>query len=343
MAALGVGVFALTCYALGMTGFLGVVLPYAALLTFLGGVIWRVMQWAKLPVPFPIPTTGGQQKSLPWIRRSPLDAPASKPEVVGRMILETALFRSLFRNTAAQMRMDTPQGPRLIYWSSKWLWGFALVFHYSFLVIIIRHFRFFFEPTPLCIQAVEFLDSLMQVGAPRLFMSDVAIVAALGFLLMRRLYDPKLRYISLLGDYFPLFLLLGITISGITLRYFTKVDIASVKVLTMGLVTFSPTVPANIGPAFYVHLAFVSMLLIYFPFSKLMHMGGVFLSPTRNLPTNTREYRHENPWNGPKKYRTYAEYEDDFRDAMAEAGLPLEKQPEETDGDGDMPTPSTAK
>ena len=26
-------------------------------------------------------------------------------------------------------------------------------------------------------------------------------------------------------------------------------------------------------------------------------------------------------------YHTYAEYEDDFRDAMAEAGLPLEKEP----------------
>jgi nitrate reductase gamma subunit len=65
MAALGVGVIAMTCYALGMTGFLGVALLYAALIIFLGGVVWRITQWAKLPVPFPIPTTGGQQKSLP--------------------------------------------------------------------------------------------------------------------------------------------------------------------------------------------------------------------------------------------------------------------------------------
>lgn len=343
MAAFGVGVVALSCYFLGLTGFLGVALPYAAILVFLGGVVWRVLQWAKLPVPFPIPTTGGQQKSLPWIRRAPLDAPAGTLEVAGRMLLEVALFRSLFRNTEARMRMDTPQGARLVYWSSKWLWAVALLFHYSFLVILVRHFRFFFEPTPACIRAVEFLDSLMQVGVPRLFMSDAAIVAALAFLLMRRLYDPKLRYISLPGDYFPLFLLLGAALSGISLRYFTKVDIASVKVLTMGLVTFSPTVPAGIGPAFYVHLAFVSTLLMYFPFSKLMHMGGVFLSPTRNLPTNTREYRHVNPWNGPKKFKTYAEYEDEFRDAMREAGLPLEKDPEEPGGDGVSPEPATAK
>lgn len=328
MAAIGVGVLALACYALGMTCFLGIALPYAAVLLFLGGCVWRVLQWAKLPVPFSIATTGGQQKSLPWIRQSRLEAPANTFEVIGRMALEVCLFRSLFRNTAAEMHMDTPQGPRLVYWSSKWLWAFALLFHYALLVIFIRHFRFFLEPTPLCLQWIETLDSLMQVGAPRLFLSDVAVVTALLFLLLRRLYDPKVRYISLLGDYFPLFLLLGVALSGISLRYFTKVDIASVKVLTMGLVTFSPAVPEGVGAAFYVHLAFVSTLLMYFPFSKLMHMGGVFLSPTRNMPNNTREARHVNPWNGPKKYRTYGEYEDDFRDAMAEAGLPLEKEPE---------------
>ena len=43
---------------------------------------------------------------------------------------------------------------------------------------------------------------------------------------------------------------------------------------------------------------------------------------------NTREVRHVNPWNNPDApYRTYAEYEDDFRDLMAEAGLPWKSSP----------------
>jgi hypothetical protein len=67
---------------------------------------------------------------------------------------------------------------------------------------------------------------------------------------------------------------------------------------------------------------------MYFPFSKLMHMGGVFLSPTRNMTTNTREKRHVNPWNYPVKVHTYAAYEDDFREKMVEAGLPVEQMPE---------------
>ena len=112
------------------------------------------------------------------------------------------------------------------------------------------------------------------------------------------------------------------------MRYIDKIDIAKAKEFIMGLATLHPVSPAGLGNIFFIHVTFVSALLIYFPFSKLMHMGGVFLSPTRNMKADTRQERHVNPWNPPKKYHTYAEYEDDFRDAMAEAGLPLEKQPE---------------
>ena len=62
----------------------------------------------------------------------------------------------------------------------------------------------------------------------------------------------------------------------------------------------------------------------YFPFSKLVHLGGVFLSPTRNLANNNRMVRHINPWNAPVKVHTYEEYEDEFRDKMIEAGIPVE-------------------
>jgi nitrate reductase gamma subunit len=98
----------------------------------------------------------------------------------------------------------------------------------------------------------------------------------------------------------------------------------------MGLVNLNPTLPEGIAPIFYAHLFLVSLLLIVFPFSKLMHMGGVFMSPTRNLPNDSRIRHHENPWNPPKKYHTYEAYEDEFRENMVEVGLPVEKMPEET-------------
>ena len=57
-----------------------------------------------------------------------------------------------------------------------------------------------------------------------------------------------------------------------------------------------------------------------------MHMGGVFLSPTRNLANNSRMKRHVNPWNYPVKTHTYQEWEDEFREKMRAAGMPLERE-----------------
>jgi nitrate reductase gamma subunit len=152
------------------------------------------------------------------------------------------------------------------------------------------------------------------------------LLAAVTFLFIRRIVIPHVKYISLPADFFPLFLIFGIAFTGILMRYFSKVNIRAAKELALGLVSFHPTIPQGIGPVFYVHLFFVCILLAYFPFSKLMHMGGVFLSPTRNLPCNTRAVRHVNPWNYPVEVHTYEEYEEEFREKMIEAGLPVEKE-----------------
>jgi nitrate reductase gamma subunit len=175
---------------------------------------------------------------------------------------------------------------------------------------------------------VEILYDPIQFGLPGLYISGIVLLAAVTYLLLRRLFIGKVRYISLASDFFPLFLIMGIAFTGILMRYFTKVDITAIKQLTMGLVTFDWSIPEGIPPLFFIHLFFVSVLLIYFPFSKLMHLGGVFLSPTRNLTANTREKRHINPWNYPVKVHTYQAYEDDFREKMIEAGLPVDKMPE---------------
>jgi nitrate reductase gamma subunit len=300
---------------------LGVIVPYAAVATFLVGVSYRVVRWSLSPVPFRIPTTCGQQKSLPWIKAGWLESPSRTAGVVARMALEILFFRSLFRNTKAELG----QGPRLTYGESKFLWLGALAFHWSLLIIFVRHLRFFMEPVPRPVLALEKLDSLFQVGAPILYLTDVVILAALLYLLQRRLADPQVRYISFLADYFALFLLLGLAVSGIWMRYFTRVDIVAIKQLAVGLVTFSPVVPKEVGPLFFVHLFLLSILAAYFPFSKMMHMGGVFLSPTRNLANNNRMKRHVSPWDYPVKVHTYEEWEAEFRDKIVAAGLPLDK------------------
>jgi nitrate reductase gamma subunit len=300
---------------------LGVVVPYAAAALFLGGIVARVVGWARSPVPFCIPTTCGQQKSLPWIRQAKIENPSTTAGVVARMALEVLAFRSLFRNTKAEMRDG-----RLAYASSKWLWAAALAFHYAFLVVVLRHLRFFLEPIPGFVLALGKADGFFLVGLPVVYGTTLVFLGAAAFLLLRRVVSPPLRYLSLATDYFPLFLLLAIGLSGAWLRHISKIDVPAVKALVMGLVRFSPEPAAAVGAAFYVHLFLVSTLLAIFPFSKLVHGAGVLLSPTRNLAANSREVRHVNPWNRPLPVHTYEEYEDEFRDRMRDAGIPVEKE-----------------
>ena len=304
------------------TALFGMIIPYAALVVFLVGLVYRVAKWAQSPVPFRIPTTCGQQKSLPWIESSGIENPHTGTGVLMRMVLEVLCFRSLFRNTQTELR----DGPRISYGSSKWLWLGAIVFHYSFLVILIRHVRLFTEPVPSVIYLLHGLDGFFQIGVPVFYLTSFALLAALGYLLLRRLISPQLRYISLVNDYFPLFLILGIGLSGFWMRYVAKTDVSGVKDLAMGLVNFSPVFPETVEPLFYGHFFLVCVLFAYFPFSKLMHMAGVFLSPTRNLANNNRMVRHINPWNAPVHIHAYEEYEDEFREKMKAAGIPLDKE-----------------
>jgi nitrate reductase gamma subunit len=321
---------------LGLQVVFGIIFPYLAIITFSVGAISRVMGWARSAVPFCIPTTGGQQKSLPWIKQAKIDNPSSKSAVVVRMIFEVLLFRSLFRNT----RMKLKEGPQITYNLEIFLWLGALAFHYSFFVVVVRHLRLFTEPVPFFVTLLENVDGFfrmeilydaIQFGVPGIYLSGLVLLAAVTYLFLRRLFIAQVRYVSLAADFFPLFLIMGIAFTGILMRYFTKTHLVAAKELAMGLVTFHPHIPEGVGGVFYVHLFFVCILLAYFPFSKLMHLGGIFLSPTRNMAANTREFRHINPWNYPVPVHTYQEYEDEFREKMIEAGLPVDKESEAAD------------
>ena len=306
---------------LGLDYAFGVVIPYLAVATFFTGFLFRIWIWARAPVPYRVPTTTGQAKSLSFIKQDRFESPSTMLEVLVRMALEVLVFRSLFRNSKAHM----DPGPNLRYASAKGLWVGAMVFHWALLVIVLRHYRFFLEPVPALLGLVESLDGFLQISLPNLYMTNVAVILALGYLLLRRLADAPIRYLSMPQDYFPLYLLGGIIITGILMRNGIRADVIKVKMLIQSLAQFRPEAQAGIGTIFYIHLFLVSVFAAYFPFSKLVHFGGVFFSPTRNLANNSREKRHVNPFNPEIKPRSYAQYEDEFREKMAKAGLPLDK------------------
>lgn len=309
-------------YRLYMQYLFGIGIPYAALAIFAGGFLYRVVKWGKSPVPFRIPTTCGQQESLPWIKQNRVENPSTMLGVIVRMALEVLLFRSLFRNLKAEIHSGSSA-----YGSDKWLWLGGLAFHWSFLAIVTRHLRFFLQNVPWPLALLEQLDSFLQIGLPLLYMTDVLILGAVTFLFIRRVVVPQVRYISLPADYFPLFLIFGIVISGMLMRYVLRVHVVGVKELAMGLVSLSPGIPeGGLTTTFYVHIFLISTLFAYIPFSKLMHMGGVFLSPTRNLANNNRKVMHVNPWNPDVVVHTYEEYEDEFREKMKSFNIPVEKE-----------------
>jgi nitrate reductase gamma subunit len=300
----------------------GVALPLAALCLWVGGLIWRVVWWAKSPVPFCIPTTCGQQKSLDFVRANPVDNPQSSLGVVARMALEVLLFRSLFRNSSAELH----SGPRLVFGANRALWLVSLLFHYSLLVVVVRHLRLFMSPVPGAVAALMRLDSGLEIGLPPVTLTSVILLGAVAFLLARRLVSARLRYISLVGDYWPLLLLLGIAGTGVLLRHWVRTDLVAIKDFCLSLARLDPVLPDKVHWLFFTHLFLVSVLCACFPFSKLVHIGGVLLSPTRNLASNSRQQRHVNPWAQPAKLHPYAAYEDMFRDKMIQVGIPVETE-----------------
>jgi len=317
-------VIAFAGVSLGDLRFLfGVAIPGVAFAVFVAGIIYRVVKWAQSPVPFRIPTTAGQQKSLTWMKNEELDNPTGTLGVIGRMAGEVLFFRSLFRNTKVEVQ---PQRMKVSYIGTKYLWAAAMAFHWAMLIVILRHFRFFVEPVPRWVEWLQLGDGFFQIGVPVIYGTTVLFLVGLLYLLARRLFDAKVRYISLPSDYFALYLLLGIGVTGLLMRHVEKVDIVQVKAAIAGWTSLQPVIPEGVGVMYFLHVFLVSALLVYFPFSKLLHAPGVFLSPTRNLANSNRVRRHINPWNPDIHGHTYAEWEDEFRDKLKASGFALEKE-----------------
>ena len=79
------------------------------------------------------------------------------------------------------------------------------------------------------------------------------------------------------------------------MNFVARADVISAKAFIMGIVTLCPVnIPTD--PMFMVHLALAIILVAYMPFSKLLHAGGIFFSPTRSQVDDCREKRHVNPW-----------------------------------------------
>lgn len=121
------------------------------------------------------------------------------------------------------------------------------------------------------------------------------MLAGLGGLWVRRLWVDRVRYISSPSDHLMLALLIAIALTGLSIKFLWHTDIVAVKAFFLGLMYFDWQ-PLPNHPLLLVHLFLVALLMVVFPFSKLLHAPGLFFSPTRNQVDNPREHRHVAPW-----------------------------------------------
>lgn len=206
-----------------------------------------------------------------WVTPAPLKipttpAPTTQAGVVYRMAKEVIVFESLFK-------------------SNKWIWIFGWMFHASLALVLARHIRYFQE------QPWFWVNIIQPFGKYAAF---TMVIGLLG-LLARRFVVARVRYISAPSDYLMLIMLIFIGISGLIMQFIVRPDIIAIKEFFLSWMGLS-IVDISFSTPLIVHLGLVALLMIVFPFSKLLHAPGVFFSPTRNQVDNPREKRHISDW-----------------------------------------------
>jgi len=224
---------------------------YIATAILVGGLAFRIWEYATTPAPLKIPTT---------------PAPRTGGGVVLRLAREVVLFESLFK-------------------ANKWIWLFGWVFHAALVVVLLRHLRYFTQPV------WEWVALIQPFGV----YAGFAMVAGLAGLWARRVFVPRIRYISAPSDHLMLALLIAIGASGLLMKYVARTDIVALKSFFLGLIYFDWQ-PMPYDPVLLAHVGLVALLMIVFPYSKLLHGPGLFFSPTRNQVDNPRERRHLANW-----------------------------------------------
>ena len=223
--------------------FIGTVLPYITLVVFTIGVLYRLGRWVGARIVHRI--------VLSPFSRTPSD-------VVVNIGAEAVFFRSMFR-------MD------------KKLWLGAWLMHVALFSVLAGHL--------LGIYTLG--DEFTYIGATKVLsehMSDLLgesfgllLFVALLYLLYRRITIKEVRVVSATSDYLHLFLLIAIVGVGDLMRLVPAwgIEYFPVRQWVTGILMGSP-VPFPQVPLFAVHLLLVQILMMVFPYSKLMHSLGMF-------------------------------------------------------------------
>lgn len=225
-----------------MDTFVFKIVPFFTLIVFILGMGNRFYSWAKTPQP-------GKMTLFP----------APRGSTGAEVIKDTLFFPGLFK-------------------ADKILWVFSWIFHVTLLMIFVGHIRVFTDFPALWAALNINADNMSAVSGG---IAGIVIMATAILLLIRRLGSRRVREISGLADHFALLLILSIVITGNLMRFGEHFDLAITRSYFTDLFTFSfaaMKVPAN--EIFRLHFLLAQLLIIYIPFSKILHFGGIFFTQT---------------------------------------------------------------
>lgn len=220
---------------------IGGVLPYLAIGLFIVGMTFRVRVWFKAPQP-------GKMTLFP----------AGNGTVKG-MMAETLFFPSLFKG-------------------DKVLWAFAWIFHVTLALVALGHLRVVTGLIDRMLIGMGMsADGVIWMSGTVGGAAGIVLLATGVLLLIRRVTMKRVREASGVPDFFALLLLVAIIATGDLMRFGGgHFDLEQTRVWAWSLLTFSPVVPHN--GTFLVHALLGFLLLMYIPFSKVMHFGGFFFT-----------------------------------------------------------------
>lgn len=227
-----------------MSFFLGCVFPYLAAAFFAGGLTAKLYRWLKVPAPLPLTI---------------FPAPRSPGGRLSVLLKELLLFGSLFRH-------------------NKTLWLFGWIMHLALALIIAGHIL------GIYFLGEQFAIVGMAKGASRAlsyFLGTVAgwtFIIAVFALLARRLYDAEARATSVAANYCELVLLAAVALTGMGLRWVANWrEVALIREYIAGLIRLQPAL-VTVSPWFWWHFSLVNVLVMYLPYSRLVHwLGGGIL------------------------------------------------------------------
>jgi nitrate reductase gamma subunit len=219
-------------------------------------------------------------------------APITRSGVVKRLGVEFFVFASLRK-----------AGRKL--WLGGWL------FHILLGLTLLTHIVTIFFPPIWATLGYGLYQTAGYAG--------ILFAAVLCFLLFRRIFHPGIRYVSRYSDYFTLMFLIILVLLGNYLRAYGKVELGPVSSYFYSLLTFQPILPP-IDLAFLSHLLLAQIFLMYLPFSKVVHLIGWVLAPTKNQRNVARAEWHQNPWNPIVKTEEWNDYARKFQRELEELG-----------------------